>query len=308
MLSQVCVGVAVRGTIYFASDGTIVGLEVLCNYRTENRRAGETMSENASANSGASRSSTAAATEIPHEERRSMFEYVAEHGPVRPRRLREELFPNDRRAFRHHRTLLERDGYLVDDGDRLRVTGDLSRLAETETVERSALESPVEFRPANGGEYAELIDVVRSVAGKRTRDGATATVADDGTLQRGASEGVCAFYVATVESEICGWAQIEATAQTRTHHTATITGGVAEERRGAGIGTRLLEYTQKWTERCGYEKLYQYLPATNRTGIDFLTDRGWVVEATRDDHYLLGDTYVDDVILSYAVDGRDSTR
>lgn len=261
------------------------------------------MSENASADSGASRSSTVAVTEIPHEERRSVFEYVAEHGPVRPRRLQEELFPNDRRAFRHHRTLLERDGYLVDEGDRLHVTGDLSRLAETETVERSALESPVEFRPANEGEYAELIDVVRSVAGKRTRDGATtATVADDGTLHRCDSEGVCAFYVATVENEICGWAQVETTAQTRTHHTATITGGVAEERRGAGIGTGLLEYTQKWVDRCGYEKLYQHLPATNQTGIDFLTDRGWVVEATRDDHYLLGESYVDDVILSRAVD------
>jgi len=81
-----------------------------------------------------------------------------------------------------------------------------------------------------------------------------------------------------------------------------VTGGVTESRRQAGIGTRLLAYTRQCADRCGYEKLYQYLPATNQTGIDFLIDRGWTVEATRDDHYLLDGTYVDDVILSAVVD------
>jgi GNAT superfamily N-acetyltransferase len=262
------------------------------------------MSENSSADTGAVRSSTVAATEIQNDERRAVYEYVAEHGPVRPDRLQEELFPNDRRAACHHLALLKRDGFLVEEDDRVRVAVD--RLAEPETVDIPDLSSPVEFRPATESDRADLVDVVDSVSGERVHvDAATlaATLRADGSLHRGDSGGERVFYVATVEDAVCGWVHLEASSPSRLRHTATLTGGVAEDRRNAGIGTRLLEYAQERADRCGYQKLYQHLPATNQTGIDFLADRSWTVEATHEDHYRTEDSYVDEVILSYAVDG-----
>jgi len=263
------------------------------------------MSENSSADTGAVRSSTVAATEIPNEKRRSVYEYVAEHGPVSPCRLEEELFPNDRRAACQHLALLKRDGFLVEEDDRVRVAVDLDRMAEPESVEIPDLSSPVEFRPATENDRADLTDVVDSVSGARVHVDATtlaATLRDDGSLHRGKSGGERVFYVATVEDEICGWVHLEATSPSRLRHTATLTGVVVEDRRDAGIGTRLLEYAQERAGRCGYQKLYQHLPATNQSGVDFLEDRGWTVEATRDDHYRIEDSYVDEVILSYTVD------
>lgn len=263
------------------------------------------MPENSSADIDALRSSTTAVNEIPNKGQRKVYEYVAEHGPVRPRRLQEALFPNDRRAACHHLALLKRNGFLTEEGNQIRVAVDLDRLAESETVRLPDFESPVEFRPANESDRAELIDVMRSVSGERVHVEAASIaemLADDELLQRQDSEGERVFYVATVENAVCSWVHVEAPSRSRTRHTVTLTGGVVEERREAGIGTRLLEYAQEWADCCGYEKLYQHLPATNRAGIDFLADRGWTVEATRDDHYRVEDSYVDEVILSYAVD------
>ncbi|WP_135537034.1 GNAT family N-acetyltransferase [Halostella pelagica] len=262
------------------------------------------MSENPIPTGGALRSSKAAANEIPNEQRRHLYEYVAERGPVRHRRLREALFPNDRRAARHHLALLERSGFLVEEDDRVRVAVDIDRLTEAKTVDLPRFDSPVELRPANESDRTALVDVMRSVGGERIHVDAVATaapLAHGGRLHRRGAEGERGFYVATVDKTVCGWVHAEAPSRPESHH-ATITGGVVEERREAGIGTNLLEYAQTWAERCGYEKLYQHLPSTNRVGVDFLTNRGWTVEATRSDHYLAKDSYTDEVILSCAID------
>jgi GNAT superfamily N-acetyltransferase len=235
-----------------------------------------------------------------------VYEYVAERGPVRPRRLREALFPNDRRAACHHLALLKRRGLLVEEENQIRVAVDLDRLAEPETVDLPDSESTVEFRPATERDRSDLIDVVRSVSGERTRVDPTllaAMLTDDGPLQRTESGGERAFYVGTVENSVCGWVHLEAASPSQPCHTATLTGSVVEDRREAGIGTHLLEYALEWADRRGYEKLYQHLPATNEDGIDFLADQGWTIEATRDDHYRIEDAYVDEVILSYRLDG-----
>ncbi|WP_226042649.1 GNAT family N-acetyltransferase [Natrinema sp. DC36] len=263
------------------------------------------MRENSSPTDGVVRSSTASVTEITNEERRTIYEYVVEHGPVRPRRLQEALYPNDRRAIDHHLALLEQNGLLVETDDRVRLTANLNRVAEPKTVGLTGFDLPVEFRPATEDDRVELVSVMRSMAGEQPSvetAPTVATVTNDGTPHRRDSTRECAVYVATIEDAVCGWIHIDATDRAQTAHTATVTGGVAESRREAGIGTRLLAYARQCADRCGYEKLYQHLPATNQTGIDFLVERDWTVEATRADHYLLDGTYADDVILSAVVD------
>jgi GNAT superfamily N-acetyltransferase len=235
-----------------------------------------------------------------------VYEYVAERGPVRPRRLREALFPNDRRAACHHLALLKRRGLLVEEENQIRIAVDLDRLADPETVDLPDFESPVEFRPATERDRSDLIDVVRAVSGERTLVDPTllaATLSNDPPLQRAESGGERAFYVATVENSVCGWVHLEAAPGSQSRHTATLTGGVVEDGREAGIGTHLLEYALSWADHRGYEKFYQHLPATNETGLDFLANRDWTVEATRDGHYRIEDAYVDELILSYGLDG-----
>ncbi|OLZ39381.1 hypothetical protein A6E15_18580 [Natrinema saccharevitans] len=251
------------------------------------------------------RPNIASVTEITNEERQTIYEYVVEHAPVRTRRLQEALYPNDRRAIDHHLALLEQNGLLVETDDRVRVTADLARVAKPETVGLSSFDSPVVFRPATEDNRSELVSVMRSMADEQPSVETASTVAtetDNRPLYWHDSAGEYAVCVATIDDTVCGWVRVDATARAQTAHTATVTGGVVEPRREAGIGTRLLAYARQCADCCGYEKLYQHLPAANQRGIDFLVNRGWTVEATWDDHYLLDGSYVDDVILSAAVD------
>jgi len=160
-------GVSVRATIYLDSDCNLDshGFQAASGLKTV--VSGETMRENSSQTGGVVRSSTASVTEITNEERRTVYEYVVEHGPVRPRRLQEALYPNDRRAVDHHLALLEQNGLLVETDDRVRVTADLNRVAEPITVGLTDFDSPVKFRPATEDDRAELVNAVRSTVGEQ---------------------------------------------------------------------------------------------------------------------------------------------
>lgn len=166
-------------------------------------------------------------------------------------------------------------------------------------------EEPIRLRPATDVDRTDVVDVVRSVEGKRLHAGAE-TLAErlsaGETLQRHGSERRRVVYVATASDAICGWAHLEASTRSRLRHTATLTGGVVEAHRGAGVGSELLEYAVEWAASRGYEKLYQNVSDANQAGIGFLRERGWTVEATRDDRYLVEGSYADEVILSYALD------
>ncbi|NHN49100.1 GNAT family N-acetyltransferase [Halostella sp. JP-L12] len=241
---------------------------------------------------------------LPNDAQRRVYEYVAERGPVRTDRVRRALFPGDRRALRQHLTMLKRQGVLAEDGDRVSVAVDLEYLASPKTVDPAGLDGPLRLRPANEADRAELVEVVESVAGEGTHVDAAeyaAALSARGALHRRDAERTRAVYVATADDALCGWAHVEASAKSRPRHTGRLAVGVVGDRRGAGVGTHLLEYATEWAASRDYEKLYQNVPRSNQSGIDFLTDRGWQVEATREDHYRLDGSYVDEVILSRAI-------
>ena len=268
--------------------------------------SGETTSENSNGDIEAVQADAEPTHRIRNDERRAVYEYVSEHGPVRRRRLRRELFPDDRRALRHHLALLRRRGLVNDDGGRVHVAVDVDRLAAPKTVDLPALDGPLRLRPATDGDRAAVVDVAQSVAEERPHPEAEAfaeRLAAGEPLHRRDSDRRRVAYVAVVSDAVCGWAHLDASSRSGLCHTATLTGGVAEAHRGAGVGSELLGYAVGWAAARGYEKLYQSLSGANRTGIDFLTERGWSVEATRTDRYAVGETYADEVILSSALDG-----
>jgi len=83
-----------------------------------------------------------------------------------------------------------------------------------------------------------------------------------------------------------------------------VTFGVIEEYRGYGIGTNLFERTVGWAGQNGYEKLYQSIPSTNEDVIEYLEERGCEVEATRENHYKIGDEYVNEVMMAVYPEDR----
>ena len=106
------------------------------------------------------------------------------------------------------------------------------------------------------------------------------------------------FFVATVHGDVVGWVHIHAPEIEKLRHTAELTVGVIDEYRGHGVGTKLLDRGVDWALDHDFEKLYNSVPATNEDAIQFLEERGWDTEAVREDHYKIGDDYVDEVMMA----------
>lgn len=106
------------------------------------------------------------------------------------------------------------------------------------------------------------------------------------------------------DADVVGWVHLDAPEFEKLRHTAELTVGVRPDHRQRGIGSRLLERGLEWADEQGYRKAYQSVPATNDAAVEFLEGHGWTVEATREDHYLVDDEFVDEVMLATWVDGE----
>lgn len=235
--------------------------------------------------------------EFGHRDRKDLYEYVESHGKVPIDKARQELFPHDERRFRHQLAMLKRDGYVKEEDGELRVIIDHD--GETEKFETDGVE--FQIRPARQEDLGGVVGAIREVTSERRYIEAesVAEVLDhQNVLLRHNEVESRVFFVALVGDEVVGWAHIEAKENDKLKHTAEITFGVIEEYRGHGIGTNLFERALDWAGENGYEKLYQSIPATNEDVIEYLEDRGCEVEATREDHYKIGDEYVDEVMMA----------
>ncbi len=145
----------------------------------------------------------------------------------------------------------------------------------------------------------EVADEGASISAERV----AADIDDEGALLRRNDRRSRMFYVATVsngenEGEIAGWVHIDAPELDKLRHIAELTVGVREPYRKHGIGGRLLERAMAWAHDAGYQKVYQSLPATNETATELLEEYSWETEAVRKDHYLVGEEFVDEVMMA----------
>ncbi|MFC7115711.1 GNAT family N-acetyltransferase [Natronoarchaeum sp. GCM10025703] len=231
-----------------------------------------------------------------HRDRQRIFEFVERQGAVDPQAVRSELFPSDSRGFRHHVSVLRRDGILTQTED-----GDL-RVAIEAGGEQEVMADGVEcvIRPARQEDLSGIISAIKSVAAPGIHIVAE-TVAqeldrDEALLRHNDVESRM-FFVATVDDEVVGWVHLNSAEIAKLRHTAELTLGVLEEYRDQGLGNRLLERGLEWASTHDYEKVYQSIPASNEPAIEFLEENGWEVEAIREDHYKIDDEYVDEVML-----------
>lgn len=236
--------------------------------------------------------------EFDHDDREDIYEYIESHGASQPKQVRKSLNMAER-AFGHHAAILERDGVLEEAEGRLRIA------FEAGTEEEFDAED-VEFaiRQAREEDLTGLVGAIREAIGGGAYVDAE-TVADvvdsEGVLLRHNDIESRIFFVATVNGEVVGWVHLKHPEVEKLSHTAELTLGVLEEYRGNGIGSHLLERGLEWAGSRGLEKIYNSVPATNGTAIEFLTGRGWDEEARREDHYKLNGEYVDEVMMATAL-------
>ena len=230
-----------------------------------------------------------------HEDRRRIYEYVERHGAADPDTVQRTL-RIDQQGFRHHVAILRRDGRVK------AVDGKLQVVIEAGEEEEHRIDDlDVKIRPARQEDLSGIVGAIRQVAGEKTYIVAE-TVADEvdhqeALLRHNEIESRM-FFVATVGQEVVGWVHLNAPELGKLDHTAELTVGVIEEYRGHGIGGHLLERGLEWAASQGYEKVYQSIPSTNEDAVSFLEAHGWEVEAVREDHYKIGEEYVDEVMMA----------
>jgi len=233
-----------------------------------------------------------------HDDRHDVYDYVEAHGSVRADQARRAL-NLDPEAFGHHVTILRRDGYITRDGSHLKVA-----FQEEDVEEHAAEEVNCAIRAAEQRDLSGLVDVIREVAEEGTYIEAE-SVADlldhEEVILRHNKVRSRMVFVACVDDEVVGWVHLDLPEMDKLAHTAVLTVGLLPTYRGHGIGSALLERGVRWAADHEFEKLYNSVPATNEAAITFLEDRGWEVEAVREDHYRIDGEYVDEMMLAAAV-------
>jgi ribosomal protein S18 acetylase RimI-like enzyme len=234
-----------------------------------------------------------------HKDRRDIYDYVEAEGEVRADRARRAL-NLDPGAFGHHVTILRRDGYIRREGNTLRVA------YREETVEEHDVAAlTYTIRAAQQRDLSGLIGVIRSVAEERTYIEAE-TVADlldhEEVILRHNEVRSRMVFVACVDEDVVGWVHLDLPETEKLAHTAVLTVGLLPTYRDHGIGSALLDRGIRWACEHDFEKLYNSVPETNETAIDFLEAHGWQTEAVREDHYRIDDEYVDEVMLATFLD------
>ncbi len=230
-----------------------------------------------------------------HDDRRDIYDYVERHGSVKPGKARRAL-EMEPRAFGHHVAILKRDGVLLESEGELRIA------YEDEPQEEFSSDGvQVTIRRAREEDLTGLVGVIRQAIGDGTYVDAE-TVADvvdhEEVLLRHNELQSRVFFVATVEDDVVGWVNLNTNETEKLDHTAELTVGVLEQYRGHGIGSELLERGLEWATDNGYEKIYNSVPDSNESAIEFLKSHGWEVEAVREDHYKYDGEYLDEVMLA----------
>lgn len=232
--------------------------------------------------------------ELEHRGRKDIYEYVESHGNVREREVRATL-GMDPREFGHHVNILKRDGILAETEDgHLQVA-----YAETDETEHEADELTYTIRQARQADITGLIGVMREAIDEEyvVAESVADMIDHEEVLLRRNEVESRMFFVACVEDDVVGWVHLEHPEVEKLRHTAELTVGVLDGYRGHDIGRNLLDRGLDWGREQGYEKVYNSVPSTNERAIGFLEDQNWEIEARREDHYKIGDDYVDEVMM-----------
>lgn len=233
--------------------------------------------------------------EFERSERQAVYDLVERRGQIEPDEARQQL-GMDREVFAHHVAMLVRDGILE------QTEGGLQLSFDAGTVEEHMVaETTFYIRPARQADLSGLIGAIRETTATDPyveAESIADIVENEDALLRHNEIETRVFFVATVEGDVVGWAGVNGNKLNKLDHTAELTVGVVQEYRGLGIGSHLLVRGVGWAAAHGYERVYNSVPATNQTAVEFLRAHDWTLEATRENHYRIDGEYVDELMLA----------
>lgn len=229
-------------------------------------------------------------------DRADVYRFIERNGPVAPADVAEAVGVDPER-FQHHLSILKRDDLIetTDDGA-LTVA-----LHQGEAVEHYEAGVSYEIRPSRPSDLSGVVGTIRDVTSEAPyiiASGVAEQMAYEDTLVRWCPNRCRVVFVATVDSDVVGWAHVAMSEVEELASTAELTLGVMSTYRRHGMGSHLLHRGVEWAASRGCRKVYNSLPATNEQAIDFLEASGWAVEAVRPDHYEIAGDLVDEVMLA----------
>ncbi|WP_435194123.1 GNAT family N-acetyltransferase [Natronomonas sp. EA1] len=233
--------------------------------------------------------------QFSHRDRRDIYEYIERYGTVDYEQARKAL-GMDPEAFGAHVTVLKRDGVIERDEDELRIAFEG---IDIETFDCDGVD--VTIRQAHEDDLDGLVDAMHEALAEKTYivgENIAETLEHEKVLLRHNEVSSRNVFVATARGEVVGWVHLDHPETEALAHTAELTVGVLPDYRGKGIGEQLLDRAVRWADENDIEKVYNSVPATNERAIAFLEDHGWETEAVREDHYRIGDDYVDEVMMA----------
>lgn len=212
-------------------------------------------------------------------ERGRVYSHVADHGPLPIAGLQGDLYPYDGRQFQQVLAVLGREGVLDVAQETVDADVDPALLGDPEPA--SLRGSTLTLRPARGGDFRRLLDLIRSIAGDQQRgalDSVAREIVADGQLHRWDGDTGRVVYVATVDGRVRGWAHVATVPGISDDH-AELAGGIAEGSREEGIGSRLLQYALDSPPTREHCRVFQQIPAGDDDAYQFLRKHGWHVES-----------------------------
>jgi len=216
-------------------------------------------------------------------DRRRVYGHLTDHGPLPIADLQGDLYARNAGRFQRVLAVLDREGILRVKNGTVEAGIDPAVLGAAETV---GLRGPtLTLRPARGGDFRRLLELVRSVADGHPHgalDAVAGEMVADGRIHRWDGGTGRVLYTASVGGQVGGWAHL-VTAPETDGDLAELAGGVAERYRGEGIGSRLLQYALErplTREQC---RVYQHIPTGDDDAFQFLRMHGWHVEACGSD-------------------------
>lgn len=157
-------------------------------------------------------------------------------------------------------------------------------------------------RPARNEDFEQLVSTIQAVTDRRTYavgEELAMELRYEDTVTRHNNVWSRVFFVATVDDYVVGWSHLDLPQVDKLRNTAQLTVGTRSEFRGYGIGKQLLDRALAWAEANDYEKVYNSVAETNMNAVTFLEAQGWEREATRENHFTIGDQQVDEIMLAY---------
>ena len=106
------------------------------------------------------------------------------------------------------------------------------------------------------------------------------------------------IFVAEHEQQLIGYLGATAYAFYRTRHSVTIVIGIIQAFTGQGIGTSLFVVMEEWARKKHLHRLELTVMTDNVVGIALYKKRGFEIEGTRKDAYLVNNRYVDEYMMA----------